>query len=157
MGVIDKALLDTLACSGDAWQKVGTLLSEVYRVLRPGGVYFLVSHASAEARLPYLVRNPMMPWRVEVAHLAKPPATDDDTGSRCYPGGEHFHVYLCTKPFAGARPRGQAPVTAAQRLLARQQAAQYLPVGGASGTLLAEPAEEPQALSEQRTGSGATA
>merc|ERR1712151_1210852 len=94
--VIDKGLLDTLATGGHQFPRIKKLLSEVHRVLRPKGVYLLVSHASVGGRLPYLVMD-NWGWQIEVARLAKPPgllaAGDRGDGN----GSGYFNVYVCTK------------------------------------------------------------
>lgn len=100
--VIDKALLDTLVCGGHGFPRARDMLSEVYRVLRPGGVYFLITHAGAATRLPYLTMDPKKPWRIEVARLEKSQCApiegiaDEDPPEDA--GAGFFHVFICTKP-----------------------------------------------------------
>ena len=55
--IIDKALLDAQLCSIDNASSVSALLNEMYRVLKPGGCYFVVSHAEPSRRLNYLTRG----------------------------------------------------------------------------------------------------
>ena len=77
--------------------------TQVYRVLKPGGVYFLVSHAPPKRRLSLLQKAASF----SVAHfeLAKPdiPGTDlravdlhQDRSEQCH------HVYICNKGFDDA-------------------------------------------------------
>lgn len=40
------------------------------RVLRPGGVYLMISHSEPQARLPYLI-SPLLLWNVTVYVIAK--------------------------------------------------------------------------------------
>lgn len=98
--VIDKALLDTLVTGGHAFPRVRDMLAEVYRILRPGGVYFCVSHSAAATRLPYLAHDSSKQWRIEVARIEKaPPArTEPEDEVPDDVGGGYFHVYICTKP-----------------------------------------------------------
>ena len=46
--VIDKALLDAMVCTDGAAANVNLMLSEVYRVLSPTGVYISVSHGTED-------------------------------------------------------------------------------------------------------------
>jgi len=107
--VIDKALLDTLATGGHAYVRIRALLAEVHRVLKPGGVYILISHGSAAVRLPWLLLEPTWGWRIEAARLPRPaPAVltaslaaegdDEDVFAGCAAGGAFFYFYVCTKP-----------------------------------------------------------
>jgi len=96
--IIDKALLDTLVTGGHAFPRVRDMLSEVYRLLRPGGRFFCVSHAAPSTRLPYLAHDSAKPWRIEVAHMEKDGgnrAPDDEVPDDA--GGGYFHIYICTK------------------------------------------------------------
>jgi len=105
--VIDKALLDTLATGGHAFPRVRDMLSEVYKLLRPGGVFFCCSHAAPATRLPYLAHDSTKPWRIEVARVEKNQARPDEEGYDALQddaGGGFFHIYICTKPPI-ARPR----------------------------------------------------
>ena len=54
--VMDKSTLDALTCSDDPYLNVAKMLQEVYRVLKPNGVYFIVSYSSPEQRMPHLTR-----------------------------------------------------------------------------------------------------
>lgn len=98
--IIDKALFDTLVTGGHAFPRGRALLSEVHRVLRPGGVFFLVSHASVGARLPWLALDASWMWRVEVARLTKPfPAClGEEHAVQGNSASDFFYVYICTKP-----------------------------------------------------------
>lgn len=67
--VLDKSLIDTLACASDANTVVKKYLAEVVRVLRPGGKLISVSFGTpitrrkffAESGLTYTVKNPENP------------------------------------------------------------------------------------------------
>jgi hypothetical protein len=88
-------------------------------VLKPGGVFLLISHAPPDRRLPALQREA---WSIRATHVGKPVlhANDDDaatadaassssaaatqallqgTGSR-----SRYHVYTCVK--SGVKRRG---------------------------------------------------
>jgi len=103
--VIDKALFDTVVCSGFAFTRATELLSEVYRVLKPSGLYFLVSHAGVAVRLPYLAHDPSKPWRIELVRMEKAELDCDD---QLADGGSGFyHIYICTKPTKGREVLGR--------------------------------------------------
>lgn len=102
--VLDKATLDCLACDSQPFLRVTALLAEIYRVLQPGGVYFLVSHAGPAARLPYLACDHDRPWRIEHASIPKYQVTAGEDATTDG-GGGFFHVYICTKPGFRSHPR----------------------------------------------------
>jgi len=142
--VLDKALLDTLVTGGHAFPRVRDMLGEVYRVLRPGGVYFCVSHSAAATRLPYLAHDSSKPWRIEVARVEKSfLARTDVVPEDEVPddvGGGFFHIYVCTKP----------PVPEAEHSLTKA------PESGASRSLLApDPEVTAHARSDDAQGIGA--
>jgi len=97
--IIDKACFDTIVTGGHAFPRGRAMLSEVHRVLKPGGVFILVSHAGVNARLPWLALDSSWGWKIEVAKLPKPFPTmiaydgvmKRDTVS------DFFYVYICTK------------------------------------------------------------
>jgi SAM-dependent methyltransferase len=49
--VFDKGTLDALFCGADGLRKAGLTLSEVHRVLRPGGLFFEITYGAPEYRL----------------------------------------------------------------------------------------------------------
>ncbi len=49
--IIDKGLFDTQLCTQDNVANAQMLLKEMYRVLKPGGTYLMVSHGSPDSRL----------------------------------------------------------------------------------------------------------
>ncbi|KAL9642965.1 hypothetical protein ABK040_010657 [Willaertia magna] len=88
--VIDKGCLEAVMCSEGSIDSVRELLREVFKVLRPKGLYFLVSYAPSKQRLPLL--NDLN-WDVKVETVPKPsfvPLPMDDDSS--------FHyIYICEK------------------------------------------------------------
>ena len=71
--VLDKATFDCLACNvtSDYQADLEDMCSEAFRVLRPGGVYILLSLAPPAARLPWLYEEPGLDWSVSVTPFAK--------------------------------------------------------------------------------------
>jgi SAM-dependent methyltransferase len=47
----DKGTFDALFCGPGAYQKIGDTLEEIYRVLRPGGLFFEITYGKPEARM----------------------------------------------------------------------------------------------------------
>lgn len=71
--IIDKALFDSLLCSDDNIVSVNKMVREMQRVLKPGGVYIVISHGSPENRLGYLRRPKQgLVWNVESMVVPKP-------------------------------------------------------------------------------------
>eukprot|EP00931_Biecheleriopsis_adriatica_P124323 TRINITY_DN99455_c0_g1_i1.p1 TRINITY_DN99455_c0_g1~~TRINITY_DN99455_c0_g1_i1.p1 ORF type:complete len:286 (+),score=62.49 TRINITY_DN99455_c0_g1_i1:15-872(+) len=68
--VLDKATFDTIVTSGTS-ERPDAMLAEVYRVLKPGGVFLMVTHSGPARRLCYLAKDSSRPWKIEVARLAK--------------------------------------------------------------------------------------
>jgi ubiquinone/menaquinone biosynthesis C-methylase UbiE len=50
------------------------MISEIYRVLKPSGVYIIVSYGQPEYRLHYL-EKPEFEWTVKVQQIPKPTIT----------------------------------------------------------------------------------
>lgn len=55
--VLDKSTIDTLMCSDNPLTNVAAMVDEAYRVLKPGGIYFAISYASAVTRLEHITRE----------------------------------------------------------------------------------------------------
>ena len=89
--VIDKALLDALLCGGENITNVLTMLREVHRVLKPGGVYVCISHGPPEARLDYL--NKQTGWSIETRVVPKPLVE----GIVEEGVAKNHYMYVCTK------------------------------------------------------------
>ena len=90
--IVDKALLDTVLCGGDQYQKCSMMLAEMQRVLKPGGVYVVVSFGAPSMRLPYLEG---LDWEVECKELSKPPVAASYIRD---PGESPSHyMYVCRK------------------------------------------------------------
>ena len=66
--VIDKACIDALFCSSSFITSVHRAFSEIFRVLKPDGLFFCVSHANPLARVPYFRR---VPWAIDIGKLVE--------------------------------------------------------------------------------------
>ena len=90
--IVDKALFDAQLCSIDNISSVNSLLKEMYRVLKPGGVYIIVSHAEPSRRLSYLTRGGFR-WSVEYIAVTK-----QQVNGLAEEGSQKYHyVYTCRK------------------------------------------------------------
>ncbi|KAK4592039.1 hypothetical protein RGQ29_016498 [Quercus rubra] len=60
--IIDKGTLDSLMCGTDAPISATQMLGEVSRLLKPGGVYMLITYGDPSVRMPHLIR-PVYNWK----------------------------------------------------------------------------------------------
>ncbi len=95
--VIDKGTLDCLLCGENSTAITGRYTHEVARVLKPGGVFIVVSYGAPENRLSYLEGD--YGWFVSVQTIPKPtintaglPDTVSSDSTSCH------YVYVCKKP-----------------------------------------------------------
>lgn len=117
-GVVDKGTLDAILCGDESTANARRLCEHVARVLRPGGVYVVVSYGPPENRLGYLedaafgwkvahtaVAKPVISGDAPVAGGAPPPAAAaaspaSGAGSGNSPPAapqEQHHIYICRK------------------------------------------------------------
>ncbi|KAL4339340.1 hypothetical protein GQ457_08G023610 [Hibiscus cannabinus] len=69
--VIDKGTLDSLMCGTDAPISATRMLGEVSRLLKPGGIYMLITYGDPTARMPHLNR-PAYSWNIVLYNLPRP-------------------------------------------------------------------------------------
>ena len=62
-------LFDSQLCSQSNISNVHQLTKEMYRVLKPGGMYLMISHGPPDNRLGYLQRS--LAWKVEYKTIGK--------------------------------------------------------------------------------------
>ena len=76
--VIDKALLDYFLCEVNV-DKAMKYLTEIKRVIKPGGHFCVVSHGIPENRVPLLVSAFSLPnsTRIKISKLPKPEVEED--------------------------------------------------------------------------------
>lgn len=60
--IIDKACIDALYCGTDYLDSTNLALTEIYRVLKPDGVFFSITHAPPLSRVPYFR---LIPWAID--------------------------------------------------------------------------------------------
>ncbi|KAG2668755.1 hypothetical protein I3843_14G005900 [Carya illinoinensis] len=69
--VIDKGTLDSLMCSTDAPINSAQMLAEVSRLLKPGGIYMLITYGDPTVRMPHLSR-PLYKWKTVLYIIPRP-------------------------------------------------------------------------------------
>ncbi|KAL8204325.1 hypothetical protein R6Q57_009948 [Mikania cordata] len=115
--VIDKGTLDSLMCGTDAPISASQMLGEVSRILKPGGIYMLITYGDPTVRMPHINR-PVYNWKIDLYIIPrpgfeKPPGSTSSPKSRVSPvpttdkgmlpadyvledPDSHF-IYVCTK------------------------------------------------------------
>ena len=90
--IMDKALMDAVLCGENSFKAVSSMISEMHRVLKPGGVYVVCSYGVPASRVTYL--NKDVEWLdVEIKKIGKPPVENfKELGASPF----HF-LYVCTK------------------------------------------------------------
>ncbi|KAF9595976.1 hypothetical protein IFM89_006903 [Coptis chinensis] len=69
--VIDKGTLDSLLCGTNAPLSAAQMLGEVSRVLKPGGVYMLITYGDPTVRIPHINRA-VYSWKVMLYVISRP-------------------------------------------------------------------------------------
>ena len=69
--IIDKGLFDCQLCCSDNLESAQLLIREMHRLLKPGGVYIIISHGPPESRMGYLTRG--VRWAVDTVNIPKTP------------------------------------------------------------------------------------
>jgi ubiquinone/menaquinone biosynthesis C-methylase UbiE len=93
--VIAKATFDAVLCGEGSTSNIARMCSEVSRVLKSNGLFFIISYGVTDNRLSYL-EKPEYGWKVGVFTIPKPtinaaalPASDETNGVH--------YVYICKK------------------------------------------------------------
>ncbi|UIZ23900.1 hypothetical protein KXD40_009557 [Peronospora effusa] len=92
--VVDKATMDSILCGEGSTANVSKMCQEIYRVLKPNGVYFVVSYGVPDNRLSYL-ENKEMQWKVTVHTVPKPTVSALQV-SEADANAVHY-IYVCQK------------------------------------------------------------
>ncbi|XP_021890806.1 methyltransferase-like protein 13 [Carica papaya] len=69
--VIDKGTLDSLMCGNDAPVSAARMLGEVSRLLKPGGIYMLITYGDPKVRMPHLSRS-VYNWKTVLYIIPRP-------------------------------------------------------------------------------------
>ncbi|CAK7330962.1 unnamed protein product [Dovyalis caffra] len=70
-GVIDKGTLDSLMCGSDAPISSARMLGEVSRLLKPGGIYMLITYGDPKVRMPHLTGS-IYNWKIALYIIPRP-------------------------------------------------------------------------------------
>jgi ubiquinone/menaquinone biosynthesis C-methylase UbiE len=54
--VLDKSTIDALLCSENPYLNTAKMMEEVWRVLKNGGIYLVISYSSPESRNKHFIR-----------------------------------------------------------------------------------------------------
>uniref|UniRef100_A0A7N0VE34 Methyltransferase type 11 domain-containing protein n=1 Tax=Kalanchoe fedtschenkoi TaxID=63787 RepID=A0A7N0VE34_KALFE len=69
--VIDKGTLDSLMCGNSAVLSSAQMLGEVCRLLKPGGIYMLITYGDPTVRMGHLLR-PAYNWEITLYIIPRP-------------------------------------------------------------------------------------
>ncbi|KAL5543629.1 hypothetical protein UlMin_007413 [Ulmus minor] len=69
--VIDKGTLDSLMCGTDAPISASRMLGEVSRLLKPGGIYMLITYGDPTVRMPH-INKPVYTWKIQLYIIPRP-------------------------------------------------------------------------------------
>jgi len=101
--VLDKGTMDSILCGKGSITNVAAMCMEVSRVLKPDGVFIIVSYGIPGNRLQYL-QEETYKWRVSVHTVPKPSATASSSSSPTATDAADptdassvHYVYICQK------------------------------------------------------------
>jgi len=86
--VIDKSTIDALLCGQDPDLTVARMTKEVQRVLKPSGVYCIISYGNPESRLFHL-KLPHLVFELQTLEMTKPEKDSKNVSTH--------YIYLCKK------------------------------------------------------------
>jgi hypothetical protein len=108
--IVDKGTIDCVLCGEHAAAAAAGMLSEAWRVLKPGGHYVGISYGTPKSRMPLFTQQPGCAWIIKHYSLSKPinstPAGQADNGDQSGDeasdddddeDGKFHHVYMCRK------------------------------------------------------------
>ena len=94
--VIAKATVDAILCGEGSTANIAKLCSEVSRVLKPCGVFLIISFGVPDNRLNYLAKEDTYSWTVATHTVAKPSVSASAVPSAEDANGVHY-IYVCSK------------------------------------------------------------
>ncbi|KAH7667113.1 Endothelin-converting enzyme 1 protein [Dioscorea alata] len=69
--VIDKGTLDSLMCGTDAPLSASRMVEEVSRLLKPGGIFMLITYGDPSVRIPH-INQPGCSWKIILYIIPRP-------------------------------------------------------------------------------------
>lgn len=89
---IDKSTIDALLCGERSFINVSIMIKEIQRVLKPGGIYMIISYGQPENRIFHLEREHLS-FDINIYTIKKDYSVEDDVQKF-----EKMHyVYICRK------------------------------------------------------------
>ena len=101
--VIAKATVDAILCGEGSTANIAKMCSEITRVLRPTGVFVIISYGVPDNRLNYIDKEDIYSWTVTTHTVAKPTVSAAAVPSAEDANGVHY-VYVCSK--GGSKEEG---------------------------------------------------
>jgi len=87
---IDKGTMDAILCGEGSAENTDKMLTEITRILKPAGVFVLITYGGPKTRMHYL-KKPQYSWDIEQRTIAKHvPAGSNEKQDVHY-------IYICTK------------------------------------------------------------
>mmetsp|Transcript_5592 Transcript_5592/g.7083 ORF Transcript_5592/g.7083 Transcript_5592/m.7083 type:complete len:208 (-) Transcript_5592:1483-2106(-) len=93
--IIDKGTMDSILCGEGSTGNVAKMCSECVRVLKPNGVFIMISYGVPDNRLGYL-ESEEYPWQVSVQTVAKPTVSAAAIPDSKDANSVHY-IYCCVK------------------------------------------------------------
>lgn len=93
--VVAKAVMDAILCGEGSTANVAKMCQEVSRVLKPHGVFYIVSYGVPDNRLQYL-ENEDYSWSVTVHTVPKPTVSATAVPDTKDANSVHY-IYVCQK------------------------------------------------------------
>lgn len=84
---IDKSTIDALLCGEDAFINVAKMTHEVQRVLKPNGIYFVISYGAPDTRISHFQWD-HLDFKVTLELIYPQDCKDEDRA---------HYVYICRK------------------------------------------------------------
>ena len=98
--VIDKGTLDSILCGDGSGPNAELMLSEIYRVLSPTGVYICITYGLPDQRLGYFQKQEF-DWAIIQHKVAKPTISTSAVIANEDKNDKNFHyIYIMRKQMA---------------------------------------------------------
>ena len=94
--VVAKGTVDAVLCGEGSTANMAKLCSEISRVLKPKGIFIIVSYGVPDNRLNYIEKEDSYSWIVTVHTVPKPTVSAAAVPSAEDANGVHY-IYVCSK------------------------------------------------------------